>query len=294
MSLIPVYRSRPSALHTARAGAGAAYCGALALAGALFLHPLVLAAALAAIVLAGVAAGVGREIGRVAALRAAVRAADHADQPARVSRGRHPAVPRRRGPRPADRHHARGDGRGRPERHARDRDRDGVRPAVRGRRPGRAAAHVPARVVPLGAHRDARHAARAGAGPRRRAHGRRRTLPPAPARPARGGAGGAVGRARPRGGRRGRARGARLLARRPHGAPPAAVVAPRLARGRRGRCDRGRRRGGSDRRAGLGGGLPAAPDRDRAAGARAERAAWCCSPLAPFAGRAARMGVAHA
>jgi energy-coupling factor transport system permease protein len=64
MSLIPVYRSRPSALHTARAGAGAAYCGALALTGALFLHPLVLSAALAAIVLAGVAAGVGREIGR--------------------------------------------------------------------------------------------------------------------------------------------------------------------------------------------------------------------------------------
>jgi energy-coupling factor transport system permease protein len=64
MSLIPVYRSRPSALHTARAGAGAAYCGALALTGALFLHPLVLAAALAAIVLAGIAAGVGREIGR--------------------------------------------------------------------------------------------------------------------------------------------------------------------------------------------------------------------------------------
>ena len=64
MTLIPVYRSRPSALHTARAGAGAAYCGALALTGALFLHPLVLSAALAAIVLAGIAAGVGREIGR--------------------------------------------------------------------------------------------------------------------------------------------------------------------------------------------------------------------------------------
>jgi energy-coupling factor transport system permease protein len=64
MSLIPVYRSRPSALHTARAGAGTAYCAALALTGALFLHPLVLSAALAAIVLAGIAAGVGREIGR--------------------------------------------------------------------------------------------------------------------------------------------------------------------------------------------------------------------------------------
>ena len=64
MSLIPVYRSRPSALHAARAGAGASLCGALALTGALFLHPLILSAALGAIVLAGVVAGVGREIGR--------------------------------------------------------------------------------------------------------------------------------------------------------------------------------------------------------------------------------------
>lgn len=64
MSLIPVYRSRPSALHAARPGAGTALCGALALTGALYLHPLVLGAALAAVVLAGVLAGVGREIGR--------------------------------------------------------------------------------------------------------------------------------------------------------------------------------------------------------------------------------------
>jgi energy-coupling factor transport system permease protein len=64
MSLIPVYRDRPSALHASRAGAGAAFCGALALTGALYLHPLILSAALAAIVLAGVVAGVGREIGR--------------------------------------------------------------------------------------------------------------------------------------------------------------------------------------------------------------------------------------
>jgi energy-coupling factor transport system permease protein len=62
MSLIPVYRSRPSALHAARAGAGAALCGALALTGALYLHPLILSAALASIVLGGVVAGVGREI----------------------------------------------------------------------------------------------------------------------------------------------------------------------------------------------------------------------------------------
>ncbi len=64
MSLIPVYRSRPSALHASRAGAGAALCGALALTGALYLHPLILSAALAAIVLAGALAGVGREIAR--------------------------------------------------------------------------------------------------------------------------------------------------------------------------------------------------------------------------------------
>jgi energy-coupling factor transport system permease protein len=64
VSLIPVYRSRPSTLHAARAGAAASLCGALALTGALYLHPLVLSAALAAIVLAGVLAGVGREIVR--------------------------------------------------------------------------------------------------------------------------------------------------------------------------------------------------------------------------------------
>jgi energy-coupling factor transport system permease protein len=64
MSLVPVYRSRPSALHAARAGAGASLCGALALTGALYLHPLILSAALGAVVLTGVLAGVGREIGR--------------------------------------------------------------------------------------------------------------------------------------------------------------------------------------------------------------------------------------
>jgi energy-coupling factor transport system permease protein len=64
MSLIPVYRSRPSALHAARAGAGSALCGALALTGALYLHPLILCSALAAIVLTALLAGVGREIAR--------------------------------------------------------------------------------------------------------------------------------------------------------------------------------------------------------------------------------------
>jgi energy-coupling factor transport system permease protein len=69
MSLIPVYRSRPSALHAARASVGAAFCCALALTGALYRHPMVLGAALAAVVIGGVAAGVGREV------RAALRLA---------------------------------------------------------------------------------------------------------------------------------------------------------------------------------------------------------------------------
>jgi energy-coupling factor transport system permease protein len=64
MSLVPAYRSRPSALHAARAGVGASFCCALALVGALYRHPVVLAAALAAIVVAGVAAGVGGEVWR--------------------------------------------------------------------------------------------------------------------------------------------------------------------------------------------------------------------------------------
>jgi len=64
MSLVPVYRSRPSALHAARAGVGAAFCCALALVGALYRHPVVLCAALAAVVVAAVGAGVGREVWR--------------------------------------------------------------------------------------------------------------------------------------------------------------------------------------------------------------------------------------
>jgi energy-coupling factor transport system permease protein len=64
MTLIPTYRSRPSALHSARAGVGAAFCFAFALAGALYRHPLILAGALGGIVVAGLAAGVGREVAR--------------------------------------------------------------------------------------------------------------------------------------------------------------------------------------------------------------------------------------
>jgi energy-coupling factor transport system permease protein len=64
MTLIPSYRSRPSALHAARAGVGAGFCFAFALVGALYRHPLVLAGALGGIALAGAAAGVGREVAR--------------------------------------------------------------------------------------------------------------------------------------------------------------------------------------------------------------------------------------
>jgi energy-coupling factor transport system permease protein len=64
VSLIPVYRPRPSPLHVARASVGASFCCALALVGALYRHPLVLGAALAAVVLTGIVADVGREIGR--------------------------------------------------------------------------------------------------------------------------------------------------------------------------------------------------------------------------------------
>lgn len=64
MSLVPVYRPRPSALHSARAPVAACFCCAFALVGALYVNPLILGAALAAVVMAGAAAGVGREVGR--------------------------------------------------------------------------------------------------------------------------------------------------------------------------------------------------------------------------------------
>ena len=64
MTLVPVYRPRPSPLHAARASVAACFCCAFALVGGLYAHPLVLGAALAAVVLAGVAAGVGREVWR--------------------------------------------------------------------------------------------------------------------------------------------------------------------------------------------------------------------------------------
>ena len=64
MTLVPTYRDRPSALHAARAGVGAAFCLAVALAASLYRHPVILAGVLGGIVLAATAAGVGRELGR--------------------------------------------------------------------------------------------------------------------------------------------------------------------------------------------------------------------------------------
>ena len=61
-----MYRRRPSPLHAARASAGAAYCGALALVALLCDHPLMLGAELVAVLAAGMLAGVGRELGRAA------------------------------------------------------------------------------------------------------------------------------------------------------------------------------------------------------------------------------------
>jgi energy-coupling factor transport system permease protein len=60
------YRRLASPLHAARAGAGCAYCLALACAALLADHPIELGAVAVAIAGAGVAAGVGRELRRAA------------------------------------------------------------------------------------------------------------------------------------------------------------------------------------------------------------------------------------
>ena len=68
MRLVPAYRDRPSPLHAARPGVATGFALALALVPLLYDSPLVLAAALAAAVLAGAAAGVGGELARAARL----------------------------------------------------------------------------------------------------------------------------------------------------------------------------------------------------------------------------------
>ena len=61
-----IYRRRASPLHTARAGAGCAYCLALAIAALMASNPVVLGAVAVAVVASGAAAGVGRPMLRAA------------------------------------------------------------------------------------------------------------------------------------------------------------------------------------------------------------------------------------
>ena len=61
------YRRGPTPLHTARAAAGIAYCGALGIAALLIANPLLLATLTLAIAGAGVAAGVGSQMRRTLA-----------------------------------------------------------------------------------------------------------------------------------------------------------------------------------------------------------------------------------
>lgn len=65
MSLVPVYRPRPTALQSARAGVAALFCLAPGLVAALYLNPIVLAGALAAVLVAAWAAQVGPEVRRI-------------------------------------------------------------------------------------------------------------------------------------------------------------------------------------------------------------------------------------
>jgi energy-coupling factor transport system permease protein len=62
------YRRRPSPLHAARAGAGCAYCLALAVAALVLDNPIVLGAVIAAVIGAGIGAQVGPELRRAALL----------------------------------------------------------------------------------------------------------------------------------------------------------------------------------------------------------------------------------
>jgi energy-coupling factor transport system permease protein len=61
-----IYRRRASPLHTARAGAGCAYCLALGIAALMASNPIVLGAVAVAVLAAGAAAGVGRPMLRAA------------------------------------------------------------------------------------------------------------------------------------------------------------------------------------------------------------------------------------
>lgn len=67
-SFVPTYRDRPSPLHAARAGAAVAFCAAPCVVALVYESPVVLTAALGGVVAAGLAAGVGDELRRAARL----------------------------------------------------------------------------------------------------------------------------------------------------------------------------------------------------------------------------------
>lgn len=68
MSLIPVYRRRPTPLHAARAAVGIAFCASFLAVGVLYSSPIVLAGALAGLVAAAAGAGASGELRRAARL----------------------------------------------------------------------------------------------------------------------------------------------------------------------------------------------------------------------------------
>lgn len=68
MSVIPVYRRRPTPLHAARAGVGIAFCASFLAVGVLYSNPLVLGGALVGLVVAAAGAGASAELRRGAAL----------------------------------------------------------------------------------------------------------------------------------------------------------------------------------------------------------------------------------
>jgi len=70
-----IYRRRSSPLHSARAGAGCAYCVALAIAALTMSNPIALLGVILSVLGAGLAAGVGRQLGRAALLGVPVVAA---------------------------------------------------------------------------------------------------------------------------------------------------------------------------------------------------------------------------
>ena len=175
------YRRRSSPLHATRAGVGSLYCVVLAGVALSFEHPLILAALLLAVMLAAAGAQVLGAGGALAAVGAAVRAGDRGGQRAGgAGRADGDRALRRAAAAGADRRDARGDHLRRRARPAgADRDRV-LRAALRGGRPGRAAARVPAPVVPLGADRRAGDPHGPGPRPRRPPLPRRAALPPGP------------------------------------------------------------------------------------------------------------------